>query len=465
VSRSLSLLLLLLAGCASFSGLEPRSKPADPAGLKAESSLSGTSVGDAWPAEDWWKRLGDAQLDKLMDEALAASPNMRIARARVDQAVAAAQVANAARFPTATASFDVTRQRYSENWIFPPPIAGAWYTTTNVGVGLAYDFDFWGRNRATYDATIGRANAARVEAFATRLALSSTIAAAYVQLARAYDQYDLAQRTLEERVAVQKLTLQRVSAGLDSRLELKQVETSIPAARARLAQLEEEIALLRNQLAALAGQGPDRGLALERPKLALQPVALPSALPADLLARRPDVAASRWRVEAAGRDIAAAKAAFYPNVNLSALVGVQSITWSKLFQYGSAVPSIGAAVHLPIFEGGRLRGELAGRDAEYDLAVEQYNQALLDGLREVVDQIASLRAVEVQRSEVDQALASAEEAYALATTRYRAGLGNLLQVITAEMQVLEQRSTRADLQARASSVSIQLVRALGGGFQ
>ena len=465
MSRSLPLLLLLLAGCASYSGLEPRSKLADAAALKSEGALSGTTVVDAWPAEDWWKRLGDAQLDTLMDEALAASPNMRIARARVDQAVAAAQVANAARFPTATASLDVTRQRYSENWIFPPPIAGSWYTTTNVGVGLAYDFDFWGRNRAAYDATIGRANAARVEAFATRLALSSTIAAAYVQLARAYDQLDLAQRTLEEREAVHKLTLQRVSAGLDSRLELKQVETSIPAARARLAQLEEEIALLRHQLAALAGQGPDRGLALERPQLALQPVALPSALPADLLARRPDVAASRWRVEAAGRDIAAAKAAFYPNVNLSALIGVQSISWSKLFSAGSAVPSLGAAIHLPLFEGGRLRGELAGRDAEYDLAVEQYNQALLDGLREVVDQLASLRAVETQRNEVDQALASAEEAYALATTRYKAGLGNLLQVITAEMQVLEQRSTRADLQARASSVSIQLVRALGGGFQ
>jgi NodT family efflux transporter outer membrane factor (OMF) lipoprotein len=234
-------------------------------------------------------------------------------------------------------------------------------------------------------------------------------------------------------------------------------------------QLGEEITLLQHQLAALAGQGPDRGLALERPKLAPQPLgslsALPSTLPADLLSRRPDVAASRWRVDAASRDIAAAKAAFYPNVNLSALVGVQSISWSKLLTYGSAVPSLGAAIHLPLFEGGRLRGELAGRDAEYDLAVEQYNQALLDGLREVVDQLASLRAVEAQRAEVEQALAAAEEAYALATTRYRAGLGNLLQVITAEMQVLEQRGTRADLQARASSVSIQLVRALGGGFQ
>ena len=460
-----ALAALLLAGCASYSGLEPRSKAVEPQALKAESTLAGAPVeAQAWPAEDWWKRLGDPQLDVLMDEALAASPGMRVARARVDQAGAAAQVAGAARFPTAVAGFDTTRQRYSENWIFPPPIAGSWYTTTDVGVALAYDFDFWGRNRAAYEATLGRERAARAEAFAARLVLSSAIASAYVQLARAFDQLDLARRTLEEREAVQKLTLQRVSAGLDSRLELKQVETSIPAARARLVQLGEEIALLRHQLAALAGQGPDRGLALDRPRLAPRPIALPSALPADLLARRPDIVASRWRVEAASRDIASAKAAFYPNVNLSALVGVQSITWSKLFEYSSAVPSLGAAVHLPIFEGGRLRGELAGRDADYDLAVEQYNQALLDGLREVVDQLASLRAVEAQRVEVEQALASAEEAYSLATTRYRAGLGTLLQVITAEMQVLDQRSTRVDLQARASTVSIQLVRALGGGF-
>jgi NodT family efflux transporter outer membrane factor (OMF) lipoprotein len=188
-------------------------------------------------------------------------------------------------------------------------------------------------------------------------------------------------------------------------------------------------------------------------------------VPADLLGRRPDVVASRWRVEAAGRDIAAAKAGFYPDVNLTALIGVQSVSLSKLLESGSAIPTAGAALRLPILEGGRLRGALAGRDAEYDQAVEQYNQALSDALREVVDQLASLRSVQAQRGEADAALASAEEAYALAVTRYKAGIGSLLQVVSVEAQVLEQRALRADLHARELSLSINLVRALGGGFE
>jgi len=187
-------------------------------------------------------------------------------------------------------------------------------------------------------------------------------------------------------------------------------------------------------------------------------------VPADLLGRRPDIVAARARVEAASRDIAAAKAAFYPDVNLTALIGVQSVTLSKLLETGSAIPSAGAAIRLPIFDAGRLRGNLAARNADYDAAVEQYNQALADALREVVDQLASMRSVQVQRTEADTALAAAEEAYDLAVTRYKAGIGSLLQVLTAETQVLEQRNLRADLHARELALSINLIRALGGGF-
>jgi NodT family efflux transporter outer membrane factor (OMF) lipoprotein len=362
------------------------------------------------------------------------------------------------------AGADVTRQRFSENYIFPPPIGGSTFTTTQLALSASYELDLWGRNRAAYDAALGRSRASQAEAFAARLVLSTAIAGTYVQLARAFDQADLARRTLEDRQSVQSLTSDRVRAGLDSKLELKQVETSIPAARARLAQIDEEIALARNQLAALLGQGPDRGLAIARPTLRVAAVALPSRVPADLLGRRPDIVASRWRAEAAARDIDAAKAQFYPDVNLSALVGVQSVTLSKLFESGSAIPTYGAALTLPILDGGRLRGALAARDAEYDAAVEQYNQALSDALREVVDQLASMRSVQAQRAEADAALASAEEAYQLALTRYKAGLGSLLQVITVETQVLEQRTLRADLHARELTLSINLIRALGGGF-
>jgi NodT family efflux transporter outer membrane factor (OMF) lipoprotein len=464
--RRLSVLgLALLAACADPGGITHRSAMVGASSLEVDKSLSHENMEAAWPELDWWKRFGDPQLDALEEEGLAGSPTIRLARSRVDQALAAAQVAGAVRKPQVNASGDVTRQRFSENAIFPPPIGGSTFTTTEVALNAGYELDLWGKNRAAYDAALGRSQAAEADAFTSRLVLSAALAGAYVQLARAYEQLDLAHRALEDREKVQALTNDRVRAGLDSRLELKQVETSIPAARARVAQVEEEIALARNQIAALLGKGPDRGLALERPTLRMAGVALPSRVPADLLGRRPDVVASRLRAEAASRQVAAQKAEFYPDVNLSALVGLQSVTLSHLLDPASAIPSIGAAVRLPIFDGGRLRGALAQRNAEYDAAVEQYNQTLADALREVVDQLTSLRSVNAQRTEVESALASAEEAYALAVTRYKAGLGSLLQVLTAEMAVLEQRNLRADLQSRELALSIDLMRALGGGYE
>jgi len=464
--RRLSVLgLALLAACADPGGITHRSAMVGASSLEVDKSLSHENMEAAWPELDWWKRFGDPQLDALEEEGLAGSPTIRLARSRVDQALAAAQVAGAVRKPQVNASGDVTRQRFSENAIFPPPIGGSTFTTTEVALNADYELDLWGKNRAAYDAALGRSQAAEADAFTSRLVLSAALAGAYVQLARAYEQLDLAHRALEDREKVQALTNDRVRAGLDSRLELKQVETSIPAARARVAQVEEEIALARNQIAALLGKGPDRGLALERPTLRMAGVALPSRVPADLLGRRPDVVASRLRAEAASRQVAAQKGEFYPDVNLSALVGLQSVTLSHLLDPASAIPSIGAAVRLPIFDGGRLRGALAQRNAEYDAAVEQYNQTLADALREVVDQLTSLRSVNAQRTEVESALASAEEAYALAVTRYKAGLGSLLQVLTAEMAVLEQRNLRADLQSRELALSIDLMRALGGGYE
>lgn len=456
----------VLAACASPRGLEPRAVPAQVGALEADRSLAATAVRPAaWPRSDWWKGLADPQLDALIDEALADGPGLRIARARLDKARALALAAGGARYPSLGVGADVNRQRFSENGIFPPPIGGRSFTQYQLAANLGWDLDPWGRNRALYEAAVGQARAAEVDAFAARLLVSSGVAHAWVHLQRTYEQLDLGRRTLEERETVLRLTQQRVAAGLDSRVDLKQVETTVPSARARVLQLEEELALVRNQIAALLGKGPDRGFALGRPAARPQPLALPSKLPADLVGRRPDVVAQRWRVEAARHDIAAARAQFYPDVNLSALVGLQSIDLGKLMERGSSIPSAGVAVRLPLFDGGRLRGNLAAKDADYDVAVEQYNQTLIDALREVVDQLESLRSIGAQRGEADTALGAAEEAYQLSLARYRAGLGGLLQVLIAETQVLEQRALAAELRARELDRGIDLVRALGGGFE
>ncbi|MFH1045267.1 MAG: efflux transporter outer membrane subunit [Pseudomonadota bacterium] len=457
---------LLAGGCASFDGLAPKAVGTDAAALAASRSLAGARLSPAdWPTAAWWQRFGDPQLDALIGEALAGNPGMGSARARIDKAVAFAAGSGAALAPQAGAGADLTRQRYSANGIFPPPLAGSWRTQTQLSASFGYEFDLWGRNRAAYDAALGQVRAAEVDAYAVRLLLASSVARAYAQLGRSFEQLDLAQATLAQRQAIFDLIRQRFAAGLDSQVELKQAETSIPAARLRLAQLEEEIALGRNLLAALLGQGPDRGLAIARPRMQGELPALPSTLPSDLLGRRPDVVAQRWRVEAARRDIEVAKGQFYPNVNLSALVGVQSITFSKLLASGSGIPTFGPALRLPLFDGGRLRGNLAAKDADYDLALEQYNQTLIEALREVVDQLASLRSVDAQRVQLVAALATAEQAYQLALARYRAGIGNYLQVLAAEAPLLEQKSLRANLRAHELELSINLIRALGGGFE
>ncbi len=458
-------LAALAAGCASFDGIEPRSQRADAAALAAQATLADVRPSADWPRTDWWRRFGDAQLDALIAEALAGNPGVGGARARIDKARALAANAGATLAPQGNALANVTRQRYSSNGIFPPPIAGSWHTQTDLAASFSYELDLWGRNRAAYDAALGQERAAEVDAHALRLLLAASVARAYAQLARSFEQLDLARDTLAQRQALFDLTRQRVAAGLDSDVELNQAEGSIPAARAHIAQLEEEIALGRNLLAALLGRGPDRGLAITRPQLKQSPVALPSVLPADLLGRRPDVVAQRWRVEAARRDIDAAKGQFYPNINLSALVGVQSIHFAKLLTARSEDPAFGPALRLPLFDGGRLRANLAAKDADYDLAVEQYTQTLVDALREVVDQLASLKSLAAQRAEVERSLASAGAAYALATERYRAGIASYLQVLAAETPLLEQKNLRANLRARELDLSINLIRALGGGFE
>jgi NodT family efflux transporter outer membrane factor (OMF) lipoprotein len=316
------------------------------------------------------------------------------------------------------------------------------------------------------EAAISQVEVARVEAVAARLLLSVTVARAYTELARLYDQLDVAAATLRQQHYIYDLTQQRVAAGLDTRVELKQAEAALPAAHKDIAVLNEAATLTRHQLAALLGQGPDRGLAIKRPKLQVAggDAVLPSRLPADLLGRRPDVLAQRWRVEAAARDIEAAKAQFYPNVNLLAFVGFQSVGLSQFLKVDSGIAGIGPAISLPIFEGGRLRSELAGANAGYDAAAEQYNQTLIEALRDIGDQLASIRSVAAQSGEQRIAFKAAREAYELALLRYRKGVGNYLSVLSAEAQVLAQQRLDADLHAREYDNRINLIRALGGGF-
>jgi NodT family efflux transporter outer membrane factor (OMF) lipoprotein len=457
----------LLAGCASMNGLTPQATARDANGLASARALSGAKVDDAaWPSTDWWKAFHDPQLDGLMVEALADSPTLNIAAARTRKALALARASQSALSPRVDASASSTRERFSEHGLIPPPFGGTTQTLSDLQLSLSWEIDFWRKNRAAYEAALGAARAADVDAYAARLALSTNIAGAYVQLSRAYLQRQVAKQTLASRQQIAALTRDRNAAGIDSRLEVKQSEAAVPTTREEIVALDERIAPARNTIAALMGAGPDRGLAIARPTAtALTQVVLPSNVPAELIGRRPDIVAQRWRVEAASKDIASQKGAFYPNVNLLAFVGVQSLVGVNLLSAASRTLGVAPAVTLPIFDAGRLRAELATRDADYDIAVEQYNQSLANAMREVVDQLVSFKSLDEQRKQQRIASVTTREAYDIALLRYREGIGNYLQVLSAEQPMLAQQALEADLGARSLALSINLVRALGGGFQ
>jgi NodT family efflux transporter outer membrane factor (OMF) lipoprotein len=455
----------LVGACASTAGLSTQAEQHSAAQLSAERSLGGTPAAAPWPQSDWWKSLNDPQLDRLIDEALAGSPNLRVAEARTRQALAVAGIARSQLFPQINADAELTREHPSKIGETPLPPGNSWATLHQLEATLSWEIDFWGKNREAYESALGTAHVADIDAYAARLALSVNIAQAYVQLQRAYLQLDIAEATLKERDQIYALTRDRNAAGVDSLLEVKQAESALPATREQIAQWRESIELSRHQLAALLGQGPDRGLAITRPSASAgASVALPSTLPAELLGRRPDLTAQRLRIEALSHDIASARAEFYPNVNLAAFVGFQSLGAAGFLTSASRMVGFGPAITLPIFDAGRLRGNLAAKNAGYDIAVEQYNQMLADALRDVVDQIASFRSVDEQRAQQALAVATSRQAYDLALLRYREGLGNYLQVLVTEAQWLSQQSFDAELQARRLALSIDLVRALGGGF-
>ena len=449
---------VMLGGCASPGGITPTARTIDAASL-AQDTAPAVDVVDTW-----WKAFGDPRLDELVDRGLASNPSLATVRLRIVRAGAVADTADAARLPRVDAGLDVTREHYTAQGAFPSPLAGAIRNSGSLLVTGSWELDAFGRQRSVLDAAVGSQRAAEGDYQAARVLLSSNIVRQYVQLARLDDQREVLARSLAQREEILGLTRQRVAAGLDTTVELRQGEGAVPEIRAAIGAVDEQRALARHMLSALSGQGPDalKDWAPRLAKVALVP--LPGALPADLLGRRADVTAARWRVEATTRDLHSARAQFYPSVNLLAFAGFSSIGLGQLVEAGSRQYGFGPALRLPLFDAGRLRANYKGKAADVDSAVEAYNGAVIDALHEAADALTSVQSIEGQLREQALALASAESAYELALQRYRAGLGSYLTVLTAETNVLAQRKTDNDLKARALDSQALLARALGGGY-
>jgi NodT family efflux transporter outer membrane factor (OMF) lipoprotein len=345
-------------------------------------------------------------------------------------------------------------------------MGGRYGGSSQVAFDFSYGVDLWGGKRAAWEAAVDGAHAATVEAQAARLNLSTGIAQAYADLAYAWQLNDVAEEELSRSQKSLELTRQRRRAGIDSDLQVRQAEARVPAAQQQVQAAQQRIDAARTALAALVGKGPDRGLSIQRPQ-PLNPMALqlPGVLPSELLGRRPDIVAARWRVEAANKQIKVAKTKFYPSFNLTALAGVIAPNVGDLLKSSSTFAYIGPALSLPIFEGGKLRANLTSTDAQYDLAVANYNQTVLDALRDVADQVNAVRSLAQQAHSQQQAVDTARSAFDLAQQRYRAGIGSYLDVLTAQSTLLQSQQQLAGLQSQQVQTSVRLSKALGGGFQ
>lgn len=449
---------MLLAGCAI-----PASKPAVEPTPTSSLGLTGAPA----PAIDaeWWRGYGDPQLDRIVGDALSGNPTLVTALARVRQASAALASRRAENGPDL--SFDGSAQyaRLSGRYEIPPPYAG---TTRFIGqdqFNLNWTVDLFGRQKAAIDAARASTRAAALDVTTARLALAGSVVQAYVELARAERQAGIAQGTIAARENSLRLVTVRVRNRLASGLETEAAKTLLAQARQALVQAQGQAILARNALAALVGRGADYPATIQATRLRLDAtMPRPATLPADLLSRRADIAAALARIDAAFKGREFARKAFYPNVNLIGLAGLQAIGIGNLLTGDAVTAGGGAAVHLPIFDSGRLRAQLAGATAATDLAIADYNERVVRAVREAADASARIAALDAERARSREVVNGFAATGRLNAIRVSSGLDSKLDLVDNDVRTLAAQQDEADLAADAATARVALVMALGGGY-
>lgn len=457
-------LSFLLAGCAPGHDTAAALSPNIPA-AHIETGL----VAGQWLENEWWKTFHDAQLDSLIARALADAPDMQIARQRMTLAEAQAKMAIAADGPQIDFSADAERQKMSAEGLMGPfaltdPAAGTtgpWYTNGTLGLTAGWDLDLWGKNRAQVAARIGKVNAQKAELEQTRQLLASSVARLY---------WDWQTQTaMEKGVNAIKREQQNIIAadrelyqqGITSSVE--GVETDINARKSdeRLAEIQGKKRAIEARLAALT----------RTPVVTLSPQPLPAVnttLPAslgyELLARRPDLQAAHWYIEASMSEVEAAKAAFYPDVNLMAFLQQDALHLSDLFRSSAQQMGVTAGLTLPIFDSGRLNAHLDIAQAQSNLSVANYNKAVVEAVNQVTRTASEVETLRVKNQHHQQVEADAARVVALARARFNAGMLAGSRVSEAKIPALQEHIAGVRLQGQYIDATLQLTSALGGGY-
>ncbi|MDH5755857.1 MAG: efflux transporter outer membrane subunit [Nitrospinota bacterium] len=465
-----ALLAILLSSCLTIPEPSPRSMVAASPSVenaRTRSMERGAVQPGDWPRDKWWETFGDGALNALVERAIADSPDMKIAVARARLAEQVARGAGAVTAPSLSAGGNVAAQRMSENSWIPADFLKNPYTSAELSANLSYDLDLWGAARLAAQGKVSAHKAAQANIHSARLALALGITRSYLRLQNIRRLADIAGAAVVARQNSREMIRQKAKQGLETQLNVERARYSVTVATGALFALRGEEARERYMLAAMSGGGPDDGLAIDPPS---GPVILPAAtapekLALDLAHRRPDIIAARWRVEAAASAIGATRAAFYPNINLRGLVGLQSLEIAKLLSGGSLIYNATSAIHLPIFDGGGLRAQLGAAEAEYDMAVELYNRAIIHAAREAAEALARIDNLDRRIRVARRALATAEKIYKLTGLRFDQGVDDYLEVLQAQDEVYGQARDLARLEGDAAQARVALFAALGGGFR
>ena len=458
-SPALSFLVLALGACASVPADAPR-----------EPLMNGRSAGLSGPSQpairaDWWTAFLDPQLDAVMADALQDSPTLATAMARIRRADAVLEEQQAGLAPQIGADASLQAQRLSGQSTVPPPYGGTVRFIGSAQVGLSWSLDLAGRQKARIMAVRSLDQAATLDAAEAREALAGAVAQAYVELARAEARHEVADRFVKSRSQSLDLAKVRKHSGLASDFDIQAADTLLADAQQQRQRASAARERAVHALAALAGRGPDYYPTLSNPaRLSREALELPRSIPADLLARRADIRAAKARVEAAGAERSAARADFFPNVDLKAFVGIAAIGLGSFLGADALTAGVGPAIHLPIFDGGRLRARYRGATADVDLAITAYNEAVIDAVRECADGLLAISLNEADRQEQDRILDGLEGTMRLDQVRFKSGLGSRLDVLSAEERLLAAREQAVDLEADGHLARIRLITALGGGF-
>jgi NodT family efflux transporter outer membrane factor (OMF) lipoprotein len=455
--------LIALAGCAVGPRYSRPSAASAPAFKETPPDWKQAQPADQALRGKWWERFQDAQLNTLEEQINVSNQTLKAAQAQFMQARALVRLNRANQYPTVTAGLSATENRQSEN----RPIRGLTtqgnFADLALPIDVSYEADVWGRVRRTVEAARADAQASAADLESVSLSLHAELAVDYFELRSldAEEQLLLSNaRAFEEAL---RLTTNRYKGGVASGVDVAQAETQLETTRAQAQDVQVQRAQFEHAVAVLVGQ-PASTFNVSRVPLTAVPPAIPPGMPSDLLERRPDIAGAERRMSAANARIGVVRSAYFPTVNLVANGGFESDTLRNLITGPSGLFAVGASTVVTAFDVGRRRALNQQAQAVWDQTVANYRETVLGAFQDVEDNLAAMRILETEAQTQARAVAAAQHSLELSNNRYKGGVVSYLEVLTAQSTALASERVAVDIARRRMIASVQLIKALGGGW-